>query len=378
MKVLILTCNTGEGHNAVAEAVRQVFSAAGTDCDVTDALAFLSEWASEAIAGFHTGLYRHMPGAWKKSYQYLEQHPAALDEDGLVFRVLTAGAERLSEIIDAEGYDCLICPHVFSALMVTQMRRMFPDMDLTAGFIATDYTCSPMVNDCEMDWYFVPSEETAAEFLAAGIPAERIAMMPGIPVRQDFFLRTDRAEARRRMGLPQDGQMLLAMCGSMGCGHLDALAELVADRLAPGQLMTVVCGTNARLHKKLERIFADRSDVRILGYSDQVSLLMDCADLYLTKPGGISTAEAAVKGLPMVLVDAVAGCEESNLRHFCRMGGAVTADRQEQLARLCLSLLDDPGALRTMSAAFGQPGNAAAAVCAHLAEKHLARKERSA
>lgn len=369
MKVLILTCNTGEGHNSVAQAVRQVFSAAGTVCDITDALAFLSERASEAISGFHTSIYRYMPGAFRRSYQYMEQHPSVLDEDGLIARILTTGAERMQEYIEAEGYDCLICPHAFSALMVTQMRRMYPEVDVTASFIATDYTCSPTVIDCDMDWFFVPSAAAREEFVATGIPTERLVLMPGIPVRQEFFRPVDRAAARQRMGLPRDGQMLLAMCGSMGCGHLDALAELVADRLSPGQLMTVVCGTNLRLRKKLERIFADRRDVRILGYTDDVSLLMDCADLYLTKPGGISTSEAAVKGLPMVLVDAVAGCEEYNLRHFCDRGGAVTADRQEDLARLCLTLLDDPAALHTMSAALRQRGNAARTVWAHLTGK---------
>lgn len=369
MKVLILTCNTGEGHNSVAEAVRQVFSAAGTVCAVEDALAFMSERASEAIAGFHTGLYRHMPGAFRWSYQFMEQHPSVLDEDGLVARILTTGAERICEHITAEGYDCLICPHVFAALMVTQMRRMYPEVDVTACFIATDYTCSPTVVDCDMDWFFVPSAAAGEEFLAAGIPAERLVLIPGIPVRQEFFRRVDRAAARQRMGLPQEGRMLLAMCGSMGCGHLDALAELVADRLAPGQLMAVVCGTNVRLRRKLERIFAGRGDVYIMGYTDDVALLMDCADLYLTKPGGISTAEAAVKGLPMVLVDAVAGCEEYNLRHFCDSGGAVTADRQEDLAHLCLSLLDDPAALREMGAALRPRGDAAAAIYTHLTGK---------
>ncbi len=370
MKVLILTCNTGEGHNSVAEAVRQVFSAAGTACDVTDALSFLSERASEAISGVHTSIYRHMPGAFRRSYQFMEQHPSVLEEDGFIARILTVGAERLWEHIQASGYDCLICPHAFSGLMVTQMRRMYPDAcSVPASFIATDYTCSPTVIDCDMDWFFVPSAGAREEFLAAGIPAERIVMTAGIPVRREFFRHVDRSEARRRLGLPQEGRMLLAMCGSMGCGHLDALAELVADRLSPGQLMAVVCGTNVRLQKKLSRIFAGREDVRILGYCDDVALLMDCADLYLTKPGGISTSEAAIKGLPMVLVDTVAGCEEYNLRYFCQSGGAVTADRQEDLVRLCLSLLEDPAALRRMSAAFPRRGDAAAEICSHLVRK---------
>ena len=46
-------------------------------------------------------------------------------------------------------------------------------------------------------------------------------------------------------------------------------------------------------------------------------------------------------GLPMVLIDAVAGCEEHNLEYFIAHGGAVTADTPEALSEVALTLLRD-------------------------------------
>ena len=69
--------------------------------------------------------------------------------------------------------------------------------------------------------------------------------------------------------------------------------------------------------------------------------MMDCADLYLTKPGGISVSEAAAKNLPMVLIDAVAGCEEYNRALFIRRGGAITGANAEALADACRALTRD-------------------------------------
>ena len=80
--------------------------------------------------------------------------------------------------------------------------------------------------------------------------------------------------------------------------------------------------------------------------------MMDSADLYLTKPGGLSTTEAAAKGLPMVFINAVAGCEEYNLNYYVRLGGAVTADRPEELAQLCLNLMGNPNRLAQLQAAL--------------------------
>ena len=96
---------------------------------------------------------------------------------------------------------------------------------------------------------------------------------------------------------------------------------------------------------------------------------MDSADLYLTKPGGISVTEATRKRLPMVLVNAVAGCEDDNLRYFTALGAAVTADTPEELSALCLSLLADPQALSAMAARYAPIArpHAGEAICDALA-----------
>ncbi len=373
MKALILTCSTGEGHNSVAAAVREAFTEHGASCDVADALGFLSEKASEAICRWHTRLYRHMPSAWRVSYHLLEQHPSTGEERNLLANILALGTEKLHALIAREDYDCLVCPHVFSALMVTRLRSLHPELALGSSFIATDYTCSPFVENCRMDCYFVPSPRAAEECVQAGVPEERVEVIPGVPVRRAFYQRVDKTEARRCLGLPESGKLVLAMCGSMGCGHLDELAERLAYRLPEGDALAVVCGTYTHLQKKLEREFADRPDVFIWGYRDDIPLLMDSADLFLTKAGGVSTSEAAVKGLPMVLVDAISACEGPNLRHFCATGGAVTAPDPEALTELCLRLLADGGQLEKMRAALLQERSAAEAVWSHLAETEAAR-----
>ncbi|MEI3088628.1 MAG: hypothetical protein V8T01_01090 [Oscillospiraceae bacterium] len=92
--------------------------------------------------------------------------------------------------------------------------------------------------------------------------------------------------------------------------------------------VTVVCSTNERLRKELMERYIGRKDVHVLGHVEDMSLLMDTADVYLTKPGGISTTKAAVKGLPLVLMNTVGGCESYNLQFFQRAGAAL--ERQER------------------------------------------------
>ena len=68
MRVLILSSNNGGGHNAVAEALREVFEAHGDQCRMEDCLSFISEDVSEAVAKSHNFVYRYAPKLFASQY----------------------------------------------------------------------------------------------------------------------------------------------------------------------------------------------------------------------------------------------------------------------------------------------------------------------
>ena len=70
-----------------------------------------------------------------------------------------------------------------------------------------------------------------------------------------------------------------------------------------------------------------------------MAILYASADLFVTKPGGISITEAAVLGLPMVLINAVAGWESCNLKFFVDHEAALSGDTEEELTACCELLL---------------------------------------
>lgn len=349
MKVLILSCNTGEGHNSCAAALEEECRNQNIPCDIEDALRFISPEVSRFISNWHVRIYRHAPGLFRVGYRAAEDHPAQFHEGSTLYRYLTQGAEKLCGFIAGSGYDTVICTHTFAALMVSEVvKTHLPN--LKTCFIATDYTCSPSVKDSSLDRYFIPASSLSGDFLGGGVTSERLRAC-GIPVRQMFRSSVRKEDAKRAFGIPADHKHLVMMCGSMGCGPMKRLAALLADRLKGRQHMTIVCGTNRKLLRWMDKTFFGRSDVKVIGYAENISLLMDSADLYLTKPGGISTSEAAAKALPMVLVNAVAGCEGYNLDYFVKTGLADTAGTTEELARLCTQILADPQRLAAMRAA---------------------------
>ena len=165
MRILLLSCNTGEGHNSTAKAIMEVLEARGVECQLRDVLACLSPRFSKFICGWHSRLYRYAPRLSDASYRAMEKIGAEQEETP-IYDILSLGAGKLWEMLMEGDYDAVICVHVFSGMMMTEVRRAW-GITIPCYFVATDYTCSPTVEQCEMDGYFIPAKDLAAEFIAA-------------------------------------------------------------------------------------------------------------------------------------------------------------------------------------------------------------------
>lgn len=363
MKVLILSCNTGGGHNACAQAIQEQFQAVGDVCDIADAAGFCSQKLSQFLHWGHTAMYCHFPSLFGFGYGYAEKHPGILKDGTILYKLLTGGTDKLYTLIQKEGYDTVICTHIFSGLLLRETLRRYP-MKLKTAITATDYTCSPGTAESNADLYFIPGESLAEEFTDKGVPADRI-VVSGIPVQSSFYTQTDKEMSKRNFGIDPSRFHILVMCGSMGCGPMGQLVKQLYARLSQKCEVSIVCGRNQKLRTQLNKQFQSAPTVHIYGYVEDISALMDSADVYITKPGGLSTSEAAAKGLPMIFLDVVSGCEEHNMDFFVRCGGAITALGVDGVVGHCLVLAKEPVKLERMRNALVSqlPGIAAQKIC---------------
>lgn len=337
MPTLILSANTGEGHNSCAKAIKEYYDAVGEECVCVDGLTFISPQAAQIFAKGHSFVYRYTPWLFKYGYSYTEEHPNIFQDGSTVYRFMTQGSERMYRYIADGGYDTVICVHPFTAFMLTDMLNKHP-MKLATCFVSTDYTCSPGTKSSNLDYYFIPDAALTKDFTNEAITEEKIIPY-GIPVRQMFCISQAESEAKIAAGIAPGHKHLLVMGGSMGCGPMKKLIQEIAEKMPPDWEMTVVCGRNEKLLQRLENKYSENNNVHIRGFVEDMGAMMDSADLYLTKPGGASVTEAQMKNLPMVFVDAVAGCEEYNLFYFLEKGAAETGASVDEITKACLRLM---------------------------------------
>lgn len=115
------------------------------------------------------------------------------------------------------------------------------------------------------------------------------------------------------------------MGGGAGVGSLASVATRLLALDGDFQLI-VLAGKNAQALSALQAL-AGQYPGRLVaqGFTDQVERLMACADLVITKPGGLTTSECLAMGLPMIVNAPIPGQEERNADFLLEQGVALKA-----------------------------------------------------
>lgn len=336
IKLLILSGNTGGGHNSAANAVKDIFENNGIYCDIRDSLAFWGELQSDIISGGHVFIYKNTPKLFGVGYRFAENHPAKDKSTSLMYKTFSKGAKKLYELMLEQKYSAIVCTHVFSGMLATEVKRKYIP-NLKIYFIATDYTCAPGTPELDASMYFIPHKFLQDEFTALNLDKDKL-VPSGIPVRSHFYKKVDSDVAKEELGLPKNKRIALLMCGSMGCGPIKELAIRITTLMPEDAHLAVICGSNKSLQKELDESL-DESKATVIGFTDRMDLYMDAATVAITKPGGLSSTEALVKNLPLVLIDAVPGCETRNMEFLTLNEFAETGNTTAELTSKVLSYL---------------------------------------
>lgn len=335
MKVLLLSCNTGEGHNSAARAIKEQFDTRGIPCTIENALAFASEKISEYVCNTYIKLTLRTPKLFGWGYR-VGRDIASPKRKSPVYFANKMYADALGKYIEENGFDTVIMPHVFPAEAMTALRR-HGKCNARLYAVSTDYSCCPFFEELEVDRYFIPHASLIPEFVDRGIPEEKLCVT-GIPVSERFLQKTDKREARERLHLPQEGKIALIMTGSMGFGNTKAIAEELLE-CAPDMHLVILGGNNEQAKAELRKRFAGQEQIEIKDFTREVPLYMDACDVLFTKPGGLTSTEAAVKNIPLIHTAPIPGCETENADFFSKLGISIAKtdvrEAAQAAAKLC-------------------------------------------
>jgi len=322
MNILILSCNTGEGHNAAARAIAESAEKKGHTVSLVDMMSLAGKRVSKIVGGGYINVAKNAPLLFGFAYQ-LGRFVSSAKRKSPVYYANALVAKHLAAYLEEHPVDMIITPHLYPAETITYMKRKGMIL-VKAIAVATDYTCIPFWEETECDYYVVPHEDCVREFVKRGVPEEKLFPY-GIPVSAAFEEKANKKRVRKKLKLPVWGNLYLIMSGSMGFGKVKLFSKELAAYIEKEDYIVIVCGNNEALRKSLQKKFEGNDQVRIIGFTKHVADYMSAADVIYTKPGGLSSTEALMKNLPIVHTAPIPGCETRNRIFFRKHGISVSA-----------------------------------------------------
>jgi processive 1,2-diacylglycerol beta-glucosyltransferase len=365
---LLLSVSAGNGHVRAAQAIAAHAWPDFPDLRLQhiDMMQIVPILFRRLYSDLYMKIASGLPEAWGWLYRKTDCEPGNSLSGRLRRGIQRLCAQRLFSEIDRFKPDVIICTHFLPAeVLATAINEKRLDCEVWVQ--VTDFDLHQMWLHPGITGYFVANEELAFRLHRQGVPHKDI-VVSGIPVMPVFNTRPDRHEAAARLALNPARPTVLLMGGGAGIG-MDPVWITELLKTQPQLQVIVMTGKNAALRQVLasvEREYPDR--LRVIGFTEDVASLMMAADLAITKPGGLSTSECLVCGLPMLLVNPIPGQEERNAAFLMQEGVAQRADDPLTLQFRLQKLLSDPERLASMrqrAMALGKP-QAAQQVLGHV------------
>jgi UDP-N-acetylglucosamine:LPS N-acetylglucosamine transferase len=308
--VLILSADVGEGHAAAARALAAQLKNAPEPTEVTviDGLAAMGRVLKPVVEDGYRVQLRFIPWTYTVVYGLLNHVPPIR---ALATRLLRLfGARPLARAIAEHDPDVVVSTYPAVTVVLARLRRTGEVKCPTVATI-TDLTGLFFWAQPGIDMHMVMYGESLSS-------VERIAGRDSVklvrPLISDEFLK-ERCprQARRTLGLPEDGRMVVVSGGGWGVGDvLGAVREFIREPEASS--IVVLAGRNEQLAEKLQRTFSSEPRVHVYEFTDKMPELLAAADVLVHSTGGVTCLEAMAAGTPVVSYGLPVGHARVNTR----------------------------------------------------------------
>lgn len=358
-KVLVLSASAGAGHLRAAEAVERAVKNLNAAEEVrhVDTLAYTNKIFRHLYSKAYIEMVNKTPDVLGWLYDTLDK-PWKNERRRLALDKLNT--RPFINMLARYQPEITICTHFLPAEIISWLKAK-GRLSAAQAIVVTDFDMHAMWLCHHYEQYFVALDETRAHMEQLGVPPEKITVS-GIPIDPVFAEAKNKQLMREKHQLKPEAVTILVSAGGFGVGAVEHLVESLAQLKHRAQVV-VVAGRNQELKERLEFVAArelpaSAVSFKILGYTKEMDELMSAADILLGKPGGLTTSEALVKGLAMVVVNPIPGQEERNSDHLLEEGVAIRCNNLPALAYKIDKLLDEPqrlDAMRARSLALARP-----------------------
>jgi processive 1,2-diacylglycerol beta-glucosyltransferase len=359
--ILIISASAGAGHTMAAKAVEQALaSALHSQQKYRVTHIDLLKYSTLLYKTVYHDIYLYMAQKQPLLFGYIfttSDNLKRQNRPDFLLRLLdTLNTRKFTSFIKEQEWDLIISTHFLASQLVCDLKRKdridTPLLTVTTDFGLHSYWILP-----ECEHYSVADENSRRHLTASGVPSERIRVL-GIPVGPEFAKKKPAGPIREKLVLAPRLPAVLMLSGGFGVGPIEKMVASLTAVRSNFQLV-VIAGKNRQLLSRLRQMREQLPFKMIpVGFTDQMDEYMRASDILISKPGGLTTAEAMACGLPMIIVNPIPGQEDMNSDMLLEHGAGIKAMHQVDIPHRLDQILSSPqklSAMRKNALALGRP-----------------------
>lgn len=343
-RILLMYITEVSGHHRATLAIEKAIKILSPETEILNINAFhyTNPISEKLVNKLYMSVIKRTPKIWDFLYdnQRIVKSVARLKNTINKFN-----SSKLKNIFERFKPDVVACSQAFPCGMVAAYKKKY-HADLPLVAVLTDYVPHSFWIYDNVNYYIAPSDEITLRLMAKGVPLYKIKAF-GIPFDFQFNEDIDKDLVRKSLGF-DDTPTLLIMGGGHGLGPIRWIMESL-EKIPLDLQEIVVTGANKKLYSLLSKnLTRFKKRIRLFSYANNVNELMGISDIIITKPGGITTAEALAKRLPMIIVNPLPGQEANNTIYLTEKGAAIKIENTRDINFVVEDLLTSPDKLKIM------------------------------
>ena len=350
-KILIFYASYGGGHLSAANSIKDYLSNhyENIDVELIDCMKYINKPIEKITTTAYNEMAKKAPWAWGKIYSDSQKGPLA----HITTRSNQVFAIKLLRLLREKKPDLIISTHPFGSQMCSYLKRKGKITSKIAT-ILTDFAPHDqwLVGSDYTDYFFVAHNKMKEYLISKNIPENKI-FATGIPISNKFLETFDTSKILNSLGLKENLKTILFFAGGkFGLGKsrtLEIFNTLVND--FNNIQVIAISGKNKKMYEEFNQIvkIANKTNfIKVFEFVNNVPELMAVSDVVITKPGGLTTTESLVSGLPMIIINPIPGQEEENAQFLEHSNVGIWLKKQMNITETISNFLSDNEKLKQM------------------------------
>lgn len=354
MRFLVLSVTAGNGHNAMGNAVIDCLKKDGHKTKLVDYLRPSTKVRAKVAHEWYFWTLKTFPHTIDKIYENLLKRDTTKKSkvNPLTYMTSSKKANRnLEKEITQFNPDFIYCTHLYTAYLISEMKKEGKLKNVRTFFIVSDYELIPYIEYAtSIDYILTPTTDLHEKLVNFGFNADKLLPF-GITVNTKFSAHKNTKEnTRLSLGLNPNTPTFLIMNGGVGFGNTLKLVKEFSKIEDKDFQLIIVNGKNKKMQSKINEYLLEHPNLKCLnlGFASNVDVLMDASDLLIGKIGGVAVAEAFNKELPILVAGNAPFQEWSNVLYLGQKNAILYAKNEEETKELLHDLLLNPEKLEVM------------------------------